>query len=112
MSSHSQDPQTIVEESQERPDYRNPLVLEMSEADFQLWRHQPITQAVLLYLAHRRDSLGRDAIDFFLAGTLNKVEADGFRGRMLECGELCTLKLSDMHVFYGKQPDSQKAKPA
>lgn len=106
------DPQTLVEEAQAPPTYRNPAAEEMREQDFQQWRHHPITQCFLLFLAHRSQALGRDALVHYIAGALEHAEKAGLRGRIMELEELCSLKASDIHGFYGvapeaKQPESQ-----
>lgn len=111
MSSQSQDPETAIREMEERPRYLNPVALEIKETDYQQWRHNPLTQAFLLFLAHRSDSLARDAIVLFKSGRIegDDVRGQGLRGRLMELEELCTLKLSDMQRFYLEQTDSKSA---
>lgn len=98
------DAQTTVEEAQDLPQYQNPQAAALREADFQQWRHNPITRSFLLFLAHRSDSLTKTAAQLYLAGSLEQADKQGLRGRILELEELCGLKLGDIHQFYGVAP--------
>lgn len=108
MNNQRQDPQTLVEEAQAPPQYQNPQAVEMGEQDFQGWRHHPITQCFLLFLAHRSQALSRDAHDFYMAARLEDAEKQGLRGRIMELEELCGLKHSDIQSFYGVLPPANK----
>lgn len=104
----SQDPQTLVEEGQLAPIYSNQAALEMADQEFQQWRHHPVTQCFLLFLAHRSLDLKRAASEYYIAGTLDLAEKGGLRGRIMELEELCVLKVDDIHRFYGKVPEAKK----
>jgi hypothetical protein len=80
----------------------------MREADFQGWRHNPITQGFLLFLAHRSDALRISAAEFYVSGMLPDADKQGLRGRILELEELCVLKLGDIQQFYGVDPKPEK----
>lgn len=104
MSSQHQDPQTVVEEAQEPTLYRNSGAVEMTEQEFQQWRHNPITRNFLLFLAHRSQAFRATAADYYVASKVLEADIGGLRGRIMELEELCTLKVSDIHRFYGKFP--------
>lgn len=109
MSSQMQDAQTILEEQEQDQPYQNPRVLELTEAEFQQWRHSPISQAFLLFLAHRSESLTRTAAEHYLAGNLGAVEQrDPLRGRIMELRDLCIVKLADIQRFYGVEPKASR----
>lgn len=99
------DPQTLVEEAQKRPEMSNPVVLDLSEEAFQQWRHQPVSQAFLLFLAHRSRQLRYEIAEAYLTNTMDRADAEGLKGRIIECEDLCGVKLSDIQRFYGKQSD-------
>ncbi len=109
MSILPQDPQTLVEEAESPPPYRNPHLQDLAEQDFQQWRHHPVTQALLLYQAHQMLDFRRLVGDLFVANNLDRIDTGELRGRILAARELCTLTLSGIKRFYeDSQPDSPK----
>jgi hypothetical protein len=65
-----------------------------------MWRREPVTALVLLWLEDLRDSLLREALRAFLAGEMDKVMIEEFRGRALMCSELVALDLGDITRWY------------
>ncbi len=83
----------------------------MDNLDFQRWRHHPVTQCFLLFLAHRAQALTQEAVDRWRSGkSMFEAETLEARGRVIELEELCAVELSGIQHFYGKQPVSKKPK--
>lgn len=80
------------------------LLLEISEETWNLWRHNPITAAYLLFLEDQAQSFRTAAMDLLEAGTL-VPQADMIRGRLANLRELQTLSLGAIQNFY--RPDNQ-----
>src|ERR1700677_288275 len=80
------------------------LLLGLSEQEFMLWRHNPLTAAYLQYLGDQVEAFRTAAIDLLEAGSLDD-QKDVTRGRLLTLRELQNLSLSDIQNFY-RQPDT------
>lgn len=78
------------------------LLLELSEQEFQQWRHNPITAAYLRYLGDLTETFRTSAADLLEAGTL-APQSDVIRGRLLTLRELHLLSLEDIHNFYRQE---------
>ena len=81
-----------------RPSHES-LLIGLSEQEFQLWRHGPITAAYLLYLGDQVEAFRTAAADLLEAGNL-APQADMIRGRILTLRELQTLSLDVIQNFY------------
>lgn len=77
------------------------LLIALSEQDFQLWRHHPITSAYLLYLGDQVEAFRTAAADLVEAGNLSN--ADLICGQIKTLRELQSLSLSDIHSFYRQE---------
>lgn len=75
------------------------LLLGLTEQEFQLWRHNPITAAYLLYLNDQAEAFRTAAADLLESGALAQ-QADVIRGRLLVLRELHTLSLDVIQNFY------------
>jgi hypothetical protein len=78
------------------------LLLGLSEQEFQLFRHNPITAAYLLYLGDQVDAFRTAVGDLLEAGQLDR-QADVIRGRLLTLRELQNLALDDIRNFYRQE---------
>lgn len=56
---------------------------------------------IFLWLEDMRDSLLREALRAFLAGEMDKLMLEEFRGRALLASELVALHYSDVLRWYG-----------
>jgi hypothetical protein len=56
------------------------------------------------WLSDYRDALLRDALRAFLAGEMDQMMLQEFRGRALMCSELVALELEDILRWYGETP--------
>ena len=78
------------------------LLLGVSEQEYQLWRHNPITAAYLLYLGDQAEAFRTAAADLLEAGHL-LPQADTIRGRLLTLRELQNLSLDAIQNFYRQE---------
>jgi len=79
------------------------LLLELSEQEYQLWRHNPITSAYLRFLGDQMDNFRTAAADLLEAGNLVAPGSDVLRGRILTLRELKDLALDDIKNFYRQE---------
>lgn len=98
MNDQAQQPQS----QDPPPDHPNPLSQVLSPVAYQQWRHHPVTQMVLLYLAHRVANYRAAALDLWEQGALNSdsQRSEEIRGRVLCLNELQTLDLDSIKNFY------------
>ena len=82
------------------------LLLGLSEQEFQLWRHNPITAAYLRYLGDQIEAFRTAAADLLEAGNLDR--SDVIRGRLLTLRELQNLSLDDVQNFYRHEDNEEK----
>ena len=87
------------------------LLLDLSEQEFMLWRHNPITSAYLKYLEDQVEAFRFAAADLLEAGSL-PPQAEVIRGRILTLRELQNLSLGDIKNFYRKENDDAEANAA
>ena len=81
------------------------LLCGMSDESYQLWRHNPVTAAYLLYIEDQANAFRTAAADLLEAGAL-APQADTIRGRILTLRELQTLSLDVIQNFY-RQEDNE-----
>src|ERR1700683_5010868 len=74
------------------------LLLGLTEQDFMMWRHNPLTAAYLLYLGDQVEAFRTAAGDLVEAGKLDGLEV--IRGRLATLRELQNLSLDDIRGFY------------
>ncbi len=79
---------------------RSPPQRDVTEQDFNLWRHHPVTALVLRYLADYREALIVDHVAAWQAGNLDPTRDAEIRGRVISCAELAELKLDAIAQFY------------
>ena len=81
-----------------RPPHES-LLLQLSDQEYHLWRHNPVTAAYLKYLGDQAEAFRTAAADLLEAGQL-LPQADTIRGRILTLRELQTLSLDGIQNFY------------
>ena len=77
------------------------LVAEFQAADWQAWRHHPVTRVLLRYLQDRRDQLYWQVFDRFVAGTFDGGLDREERGAFLAFEELMHLEWAGLCFWYG-----------
>ena len=84
-----------------RPPHES-LLLGLSEQEYMLWRHGPITAAYLLYMGDQIEAFRTAAMDLLESGTLGP-QGEVIRGRLLTLRELQNLSLDDIRNFYRQE---------
>ena len=84
---------------------QNPMALELTDQQFNLWRHDPVTRCFLLYLEHQADNyrlghLARWESNKPLSD-LEKSEELERVGRIAMCEDLRTVNLTAIRRLYG-----------
>ena len=74
---------------------------ELTPQQFQLWRHHPVSQAVLRFLADWARELRRDVLERWESGTGLADEHEA-RGRVLMLREVGELDIGVMREFYAE----------
>jgi hypothetical protein len=74
--------------------------LGISEGDFQVWKHHPVSKLYLQYLADYRTMLLRDLLARWEAGALTLETEKEIRGRTITLAELVELKFASIETFY------------
>lgn len=72
----------------------------ITEADFNAWKHHPVTKALHVFLEGYAEALKRDHVERWLDGAVTPEEQTLARGRILAATELRTLGFQDMAEFY------------
>lgn len=72
----------------------------ISEADFNVWKHHPVSKLYLAYLADYRAMLLRDLLARWESGALILETEKEIRGRTLTLAELVDLKFASIETFY------------
>lgn len=86
------------------------LILQMSEQEWNLWRHSPITSAYLAYLGEQAQAFREAAADLLEAGQLAQ-QSDMIRGRILTLRELQNLSLDTLQNFYREEATNDTGRP-
>lgn len=84
-----------------------PHVFGITEADFQSWKHNPVTKMFVRYLGDYAEALERDHLLRWKTGALNeKIEYEA-AGRQASLTELAVLEFSHVYAFY-EEPEQQE----
>lgn len=87
---------------------RRRAVNDLSEREYQLWRHQPVTRAFLVYLTDYAATVMLNVLDAFIAGGLSQQEDTEARGRIKLARELVELPWNDIRASYGLPPEKEQ----
>ena len=75
----------------------------LTEADFQVWKHHPVTKVYLLYLGDYRAMLLRDLLERWEGGVLTLDTEKEIRGRTMTLAELGELQFASIQKFYAEE---------
>lgn len=102
-------PELISESKRER-------LKELTDQEYMLWRHHPITAGFLQYLSDMIALYRETAADFVEARRLKPGDShvdhnpDALSGQLFMLRQLYGLELATIHAFYGKTaPDEEQA---
>ena len=98
MPPQTEQPQTTARQMPEE-------LTQLSDHEFRVWKHHPVSKVVLQFLRDRADSLQAGVVQAWLKqGHLNDVHSLEVRGRMLEGRDVAGLTLMGVRTFYGLPP--------
>lgn len=72
----------------------------LTEGDFQVWKHHPVSKLYLKYLDDYAMLLGRELLDRWLAGHITLETEKELRGRILTLTDLVELQFTSIEKFY------------
>ena len=78
------------------------LLAEMSDQQFQMWRHHPVTSLVLGFLADYAGGLEKEVLTRWRSGSLRLGDEQEARGRVLALAEVAALDVAAIRQFYGQ----------
>lgn len=81
----------------------------LTKADFQSWRHHPVSKVFLAFLKDKRDFMASAAVDRWVAGSLSLQEDQTIRGQIIELADLETMQFEDLDSFYRMELDNDAA---
>ena len=80
----------------------------ITDADFNVWKHHPVSKVYLKYLEDYASLLGREFLDRWIAGAITADSEKELRGRILTLADLVELKFESIEKFYQK-PEEENA---
>lgn len=88
-----------------------PIVSGITEQDFKLWKHHPVSKVVTQYFADYRDALVKQHVAEWLAGKTEDARDLEIRGRVAQLDDIAELGFASMVNFYPQpeQPDEPDA---
>jgi hypothetical protein len=81
----------------------------ITEADFQVWKHHPVSKVYLQYLADYRSMLLRELLERWEAGALTLETEKEIRGRTLTLADLVELRFASIQKFYEEDNAAETA---
>lgn len=82
---------------------------DLSAAEFQAWRHHPLTQVFLRYLRDYRRSLEASMLDRWREGTVQLADEGEARGRSKMALEIDALTWNNILDHYGVQQSKESS---
>lgn len=76
------------------------IVKGINKADFQSWRHNPVSKVFLRYLADKRSFLEQSILDQWMSGSLTLMSEQTVRGQIIELFEIEALPFEALSSFY------------
>lgn len=83
------------------------LVRGISKADFDSWRHHPVTKVVLEVLAAKQRIIKETVLSKFVAGDyrLGSDEASSLRGQIIEIEEILGMRFENVAAIFEEAND-------
>lgn len=81
----------------------------LTEADFQVWKHHPVSKLYLKYLGDYRAMLIRELLGRWEGGTLTLDTEKEIRGRTVTLAELAELQFASIQKFYEEENATEVA---
>lgn len=81
----------------------------ISDSDFNVWKHHPVSRVYLRYLADYRAMLLRELIGQWEAGVLILDTEKEIRGRVMTLADLVELRFESIQKFYEEENEATPA---
>jgi len=88
---------------------KQPQVDGFSEADYQGWRHHPVTKMFMKYVSDYRGDLVKQTVEAWEKRALNLTDEMELRGRALTLREITELPFEAILRFYDVEEPSDAA---
>ena len=83
-------------------------VFGITEADFQSWKHNPVTKMFKQYLRHYADELQNMHLARWKAGETEQGKEDESVGRIGACEDMIGLEFKDVYEFYNSEQQQEE----
>lgn len=80
----------------------------ITEADFNSWKHNPVTKVFRQYLLHFAGSLEEGHLLRWKSGAMEQGKEDECVGRVLTLNEMVLLEFQDIVEFYDVETEQQE----
>lgn len=84
-----------------------PVVSGVTEQDFKLWKHHPVSKVVWQYCADYRDALVKQHLAEWMAGKNEEARDLEMRGRIAQLDDVAGLAFDSIATFY-PQPEQEE----
>lgn len=83
----------------------------ITEQDFNLWKHQPVSKLVFRYFADKKKFIQEAALEQWFAGliSLGEKNAECLRGQIIELAEHSELPFEAIVSFYYQEEEENGA---
>lgn len=75
----------------------------LTEGDFQVWKHHPVSKIYLQYLGDYRAMLLKELLGRWEAGALTLETEKEIRGRVMTLADLVELQFASIQKFYQEE---------
>jgi hypothetical protein len=79
----------------------------LTEADFNVWKHNPVSKVYLKYLGDYRAMLLQDLLARWEAGAITLDTEKEIRGRTMTLAELVELQFASIEKFYQTEEENE-----
>ncbi len=87
-------------QQQQEPSLAAQAFMQMSDNEFQQWRHSPGTRAFLGFLAEKAENYQDAALELWRSGTIKLTTEQEILGRLTALEELTTINLQSIQLFF------------
>ena len=87
-------------------------VLGLSAAEFQMWRHHPVSKVILRFLERYRRASQELLLRGWQTGSLRLVDEQEARGRWLAIEDILNLEWESIRAFYDADTPAEDASTA
>lgn len=84
----------------------------ITESDFQVWKHHPVSKLYLRYLNDYRSALLKELVERWEAGHLTLETEKEIRGRTLTLADLTELQFASIEKFYQTEEEGNATEVA